>query len=91
MENMDKGLTDHCTKMGADSSVENTPNAPKVLDFNEKRLHWASVVRGLKIYWLPHSSSYTLLIFTWAPDRKFEDSFEAGLSPKLQRLNFVKN
>ena len=50
MENMDKGLTDHCTKMGADSSVENTPNAPKVLDFNEKRLHWASVVRGLKIY-----------------------------------------
>jgi hypothetical protein len=24
--------------------------SPKVLDFNEKRLHWASVVRGLKIY-----------------------------------------
>ena len=22
--------------------------SPKVLDFNEKRLHWASVVRGIK-------------------------------------------
>jgi hypothetical protein len=39
--------------MGADSSAENTPNTPKficlipkVLDFNEKRFHWASVVRG---------------------------------------------
>jgi hypothetical protein len=37
--------------MGADSLAENTPNAPeficpspKVLDFNEKRLYWASVV-----------------------------------------------
>ena len=41
--------------MGADSSAENTPNAPeficpiclpkpKSLDFNEKRLHWAAVV-----------------------------------------------
>ena len=36
----------------ADSSAQNTPNAPeficpspKVLDFNEKRLHWASIVR----------------------------------------------
>ena len=46
MENIDNS-----TKMGADSSAENTPNAPelispKVLDFNEKRLHWASVVRA---------------------------------------------
>ena len=39
--------------MGADSLTENTPNAPKfispspkVWDFNEKRPHWASVVRG---------------------------------------------
>ena len=44
----------HSTKMGADSSAENAENAPificpspKVLDFNEKRLHWASVVRAL--------------------------------------------
>ena len=28
MENMDKGLT--VTKMGADSSAENTPNDPKI-------------------------------------------------------------
>ena len=38
--------------MGADSLAENTPNAPeficpKVLDFNEKRLHWVFVVRDL--------------------------------------------
>jgi len=39
--------------MGADSLAENTPNVPeficpslKNVDFNEKRLHWASVVRG---------------------------------------------
>jgi hypothetical protein len=46
--------------MGADKSTKNTPNAqhlsaqivcssPKVLDFDEKRLHWASVVRELGI------------------------------------------
>jgi hypothetical protein len=40
-------------KMDADSLVENTSNAqkficpsPKVWDFNEKGLHWASVVRA---------------------------------------------
>ena len=43
--------------MGADSSVENTPNAPEFIcticlpkpksSFNEKRLHWVSVVHGL--------------------------------------------
>ena len=47
-----------CTKMGADKLAENTPNdpkficlnclpRPKVWDFDEKRLHWAPVVRGL--------------------------------------------
>ena len=47
------GQGTHCTKMGADSLAENTPNAPeficlspKVLDSNDKRLHWMSVVRG---------------------------------------------
>ena len=48
---MDKGLT--VPKWELIFSAENTPNAqnlsaqfvcPKVLDFNEKRLHWASVV-----------------------------------------------
>ena len=54
------GQWNHCNKMGADSSAENTQNAseficpifcpsPKVLDFNEKRLQWASVVRGLEV------------------------------------------
>ena len=39
--------------MGADSLAENTPNAPEFVcpspknwDLHEKRLHWASVVRG---------------------------------------------
>ena len=53
MKNMDKGLT--VPKWGLlHSLAENTPNAPEficpspeVLDFNEKRLHWASVVRVL--------------------------------------------
>ena len=51
----------HCTKMDADKSVENTPNtpklsaqivykSPKVCGFDEKRLHWASVVRELNRY-----------------------------------------
>ena len=47
------GQGTHSTKMDADSSAENTPNAPtficpspKIWDFDEKRLHWASVVRG---------------------------------------------
>ena len=56
MENMDKGVTVH-TKMGADKSAENTSiqmpqnlsaqiicPSPKVWDFDEKRLYWASVV-----------------------------------------------
>ena len=41
--------------MGADSLAKYTPNAPefigpspKFLDFNEKRLHWAFVVRASK-------------------------------------------
>ena len=47
---MDKGLT--VANLGADKSTENAENAlnciypsPKVWDLNEKRLHWASVVR----------------------------------------------
>ena len=46
---MDKGLT--VPKMGADKLAENTPNAPKLIcpspkvwDFDEKRIHCASVV-----------------------------------------------
>ena len=32
----------HCTKMGANSSAENTPNAPEVMDFNEKKASFVS-------------------------------------------------
>ena len=53
---MDKGLT--VPKLGADSLAENTQIAenlsaqfvcpsPKVLDFNEKKLHWVYVVQML--------------------------------------------
>jgi len=55
---MDKGFT--VPKLVRIVWAENTPQmtqnfsaqfvcpSPKVLDFNEKRLHWASVVRGSK-------------------------------------------
>ena len=57
LSNGKHGQGTHYTKMGADSLAENTRNAhnlstqfvcssPKVLDFNDKRLHRASVVRG---------------------------------------------
>ena len=56
MGNMDIGHGTHSTKMGADKLAWNTPNAPKficpnclpspkVWDFDEKMLHWVSVVR----------------------------------------------
>jgi hypothetical protein len=52
LNNGNNGQRTKCTKIGADCLAENTPNAPeficpspKVLDFNEKRLYWASVVR----------------------------------------------
>jgi hypothetical protein len=52
------GQGTHSPKLDADSLAENIPKAPeficpiclpepKVLDFNEKRFHWASVVRAL--------------------------------------------
>ena len=52
---MDQGPGIHCTKMGADSSAENTPNVsinfrpicppkPKSLEFLEKNSLWVSVV-----------------------------------------------
>ena len=56
MINRKHGEGTHFTKMSADKSAENTPNAPKfiypnclpkpkVWNFDEKRRHWASVVR----------------------------------------------
>jgi hypothetical protein len=56
MENMDKGLTvsirvlifrPKIPQMPQNSLTQFVVPSPKVLDFNEKRLHWASVVHGL--------------------------------------------
>ena len=52
MENMDKGLTVPKwvlivrLKMPQNLSAQFVCTSPKVLDFNEKTLHWASVVRA---------------------------------------------
>ena len=55
MENMDKGLTvpkwvliiwPKISQMPHNLSAQFVCPSPKVLDFNEKRLHWASVVRA---------------------------------------------
>ena len=70
-ENMDKGLT-HCTKMGADSLAQNTPNAPEFIcpiclskskssGFQWKKALWPSIVRGLLFYAsLPFSIHYII-------------------------------
>ena len=52
MEKTDIG--NHSTKMGVDQLDKDTPNAPKfiypkVWDFDEKRLRWASVIRA---FWM---------------------------------------
>ena len=48
MINGKHGQGTHCTKMGADK-LANAPKficpSPNVWDFDEKRLHWAFVVR----------------------------------------------
>ena len=50
LNNGKHGQGTQCTELGADSLVKNIQNAqeficpsPKVLDFNEERLHWESV------------------------------------------------
>ena len=56
MENMDKGLTvpkrvlivwPQIPQMPQNLSAPFVCPSPKVLDFNEKRLHWTSVVRAV--------------------------------------------
>ena len=62
MKNMDKGLTvpkwalivrPKIPQMPQNLSAQFVCPSPKVLDFNEKRLHWASVVRAFN-----HPSMY---------------------------------
>ena len=57
MENMDKGLTVPKLVLMVCPKIPQTPQnlcaqfvcpSPNVLDFNEKRLHWASIVRALQ-------------------------------------------
>ena len=59
MENIDTGLTvpkwvlivrPKIPQMPHNLSAQFVCPRPKVLDFNEKRLQWASVVRGLLFY-----------------------------------------
>ena len=67
MENMDKGwltvpkwgliVRRKTPQITQDLSAQFVCPSPKVLDFNEKRLHWASVVRGLGA-----TSSWQLLL-----------------------------
>jgi hypothetical protein len=56
MENMDKGLTvpkwvlinwPKIPKMPQDLSAQIVSPSPKVWDFEEKRLHWVSIVRAI--------------------------------------------
>jgi hypothetical protein len=59
MKNMDKGLTvpkwvlivwPKIPQMPQSLSAQFVCPSPKVLDFNEKRLHWVSVDRGHEYY-----------------------------------------
>ena len=59
MENMDKGLTVpkwvlinwlKIPKMPQNLSAQIVCSSPKVWNFDDKRLHWASVVRGWKYH-----------------------------------------
>ena len=58
MENMDKGLTVpkwvlinrlKMPQMPQNLSIQIVCISPNVWDFNEKRLHWASIVRDVKV------------------------------------------
>ncbi len=74
MENMDKGLTvpkwvlivwPKIPQMPQNLSAQFVCPSPKVLDFNEKRLHWASVVRGLNHFSKSDNRLKSLLSFIY--------------------------
>ena len=90
---MDKGLT--VRKMGADKLVENPPNAqivcpsPKVWDFDEKRLYWASIVGVcnqyvLEIYYRQGQAVEWLHRIPFTPDGCLFSNFQ-------MRAEFFKN
>ena len=68
MENMDKGLTvpkwvlinwPKIPQWPQNLSVQSVCPIPKVWDIDEKRLHWASVVRATNVDILRHKSRQT--------------------------------
>ena len=70
MENMDKGLTvpkywPKIPQIPQNLSVQIVCSSPKVWDFDEKRLQWASVVRVLKygMYFIRQNVTSTLIFF----------------------------
>ena len=75
MENMDKGLTvpkwvlivwPKIPQMPQNLSAQFVCPSPIILDFNEKRLHWASVVRGARHSYLaiiPHRAARLNYVF----------------------------
>ena len=77
MENIDKGITvpkwvlivwPKIPKMPQNLSDQYVCPSPKVLDFSEKRLHWASVVRGNILYYkVLLASDYIQRILKYAP------------------------
>ena len=72
MENMDEGLNvlkwvlivgPKIPQMPKNLSALFVYSSPKVLDFNEKRLHWASVVRATTpckglLFWINQKSTF---------------------------------
>ena len=66
MENMDKGLTGpkrvlivwpKIPQMPPNLSAQFVCPSPKILDFNEKRLHWVFVVRVISRHWQSESKT----------------------------------
>ena len=74
MNNRKHGQGTHCNKMGADSSAQNTPNAPQFIcpiylpkpkrlgPSMKKRFNWESVVRRHNIQYFQHWPSKIFII-----------------------------
>ena len=69
MENMDKGLTvpkwvlinrPKILKMPQNASAQIVCQSPKVWDFDEKKVHWASIVRDLQFIAVTIESAFTI-------------------------------
>ena len=74
MENMDKELTVPKRVLIVRPKIPEIPQylyaqfvcpSPKVLDFNEKRLHWASIVRDLSQLGRADSTQHIITLPPW--------------------------